>query len=283
MLERYVEALVDAVPPARDGNERAVHQARVASRRLREALPVLAATHGAGGGEAVRRARKRVRRVTRALGPVRELDVALTHLAEYEARGAAAPAAIAVVRRDILRAREARRAAMLASLTPGRLEKLRRPLAEVEAAPLEPAAAGAASARRIVGRAVRLAAAIDAAGGLYLPDRLHAVRIAVKKLRYALEVQREIRPSRATARIGQLKAVQDLLGRIHDLEILIEHVRAAEAREAGTNRRVALDLAGLVRTLEHECRARHAAYMARRAALLRACEAVRAVMAAHAA
>ena len=51
-----------------------------------------------------------------------------------------------------------------------------------------------------------LRAAIDNAAGIYLPDRLHEVRIAVKKLRYALEIASgDLSGSRATARIRTLK------------------------------------------------------------------------------
>lgn len=280
MLHRYVAALVKAVPPAREGDERAVHQARVASRRLREALPVLADADDSS----VRRARKRVRRVTRALGPVRELDVALEHLSEFEVKGAAPAIAIESVRRFLLRQRNERRRAMLETLTPGRIEKLKKPLAAADEPVADRAAVAAissVSSRRIVTRVTALAAAVEYAGGIYLPDRLHLVRIASKKLRYALELQREIQPSRATARVRQLKGAQDLLGRMHDLEVLIDRVRATEVEEAGVNRLVALDLDRLVRALEEECRALHATYMARRDALLRLCDVVRSATAAH--
>ncbi len=272
MLHRYLLALVKAVPPAREGDERAVHEARVASRRLREALPVLATP----GDDPLRRARKRVRRVTRALGPVRELDVALTHLSEFESKGAAPSTAIEHVRRFITRQRGERRRAMLEVLTPGKLEKLKKPVAQVSVPPGDRAAANAESSRRVLRRATALAEAIERAGGMYLPDRLHGVRVAAKKLRYALELQQEIRRSRATSRIAQLKAIQDLLGRMHDLEVLIDRVRATEVEEAAVNRLVALDLDRLVRALEEECRELHATYMAKRAALVKLCDVVRA-------
>ena len=79
---------------------------------------------------------------------------------------------------------------------------------------------------RAARRAEGLRAAIENAAGIYLPDRLHEVRIAVKKLRYALEIARDLSGSRATARIRTLKRVQDLLGRMHDLEMLIARTRA---------------------------------------------------------
>ena len=64
-----------------------MHQARVASRRLREAVPVLAEdvkTSKAG------KAQRKIRRLTRALGAVRELDVTLTVLDELARSGHAA-------------------------------------------------------------------------------------------------------------------------------------------------------------------------------------------------
>ena len=80
LLRQRLETLIDAMPAAQSGDVRSVHQARVATRRLREALPVLRKSLNA---DAIDRARQRVRRMTRALGPVRELDVSLAHLDEY--------------------------------------------------------------------------------------------------------------------------------------------------------------------------------------------------------
>src|SRR5688572_25251175 len=62
---------------AREGHHHAIHQARVASRRLREALPVLPST---ARGRRCDNIIRDVRRIGRALGSVRELDVALKEL-----------------------------------------------------------------------------------------------------------------------------------------------------------------------------------------------------------
>ena len=107
-----------------------MHQARVASRRLREALPVLG---GRADEDALGRAEKRVRRITRALGPVRELDVTLLLLAELEGKGTAPKRAIGRVRKSVLEERQKRRTEMLAVITPSRLEKLRKRLVKVSA------------------------------------------------------------------------------------------------------------------------------------------------------
>jgi CHAD domain-containing protein len=270
LLKQRLTTLIDAMPAAQAGDTRSVHQARVASRRLREALPVL---RRSVDSEVLGRVRRQVRRMTRALGPVRELDVALGHLDELGAKRIVSARALSRVRQEIARERIKCRRELLAAITPGKIDKLRQRLGHVTKGPeAQPADAVLEADQQVVRRAGKLAAAIERAGSLYLPDRLHAVRIAAKKLRYALEVERELKRSRATARIMQLKRLQDLLGRMHDFEIVIDRTRQVQASVAETDRRLALELDALVRTLEEECRQDHATYMRRRAATLRLCQ-----------
>src|SRR5689334_16692063 len=74
LLRRLARALNRHLPAAIAGDDLGVHQARVTSRRLREAVPVLATgLHGSKAGKAQRK----IRRLTRALGSVRELDVTI--------------------------------------------------------------------------------------------------------------------------------------------------------------------------------------------------------------
>lgn len=274
LLKERLNTLVEAMPAAQSGDMRSVHQARVATRRLREALPVLHATI-AGRGR-IERARRRVRKMTQALGPVRELDVALEHLDEFAARNVVSTRALSRVRQGLARERAGHRRALLAAITPGKIEKLRQQLTDLSDTPDEsaPQAAVEAARKRLATRAARLAAAIDRAGGLYLPDRLHQVRIAAKKLRYALEIERELTRSRGTARITQLKRLQDLLGRMHDYEILIDRTRQVQTEVAERDRRLSGELDALVRNLEAECRRDHAVYMRRRRGILALCEAL---------
>src|SRR5204862_6523000 len=107
----------------------------------------------------------------------------------------------------------------------------------------------------------------------YLPDRLHDVRIAVKKLRYTLELGLADAKRSATlqARLRKLKSAQDLLGRLHDLEVLIARTRSIQSSPGASTLKVSADLDRLVRRLETECRQLHGHYMAMRPELLALC------------
>ena len=272
LLRQRLVSLLKAMPAAQAGDETSVHQARVASRRLRQALPLLGVRADAA---ALDRAGRRVRRITRALGPVRELDVTLLLLGELEKRGVAPARAIARVRALVAEERQQRRREMLAVITPSKLNKLRKRLVQVAAPEKRPISKGSALAEadaQAAARAAQLKAAIEHAGGIYLADRLHRVRVAAKKLRYALEIQRELTRSRSTAYLNRAKVQQDLLGRMHDLEILIDRARRAQGALAPRDRRGMAELKTLIRVLEDECRAGHAAYMQARPALLRMCD-----------
>ena len=274
LLNQRLTTLVDAMPAAQAGDMRSVHQARVATRRLRETLPVLRVSVD---GEELGRVRRQVRRMTRALGPVRELDVALAHLDELASQRILSPGALTRVRQTIARERFERRREMLAAITPGKIEKLRRRLGLVGRGPrpLETTATIVEAEHQVVRRTTNLTAAIERAGSLYLPDRLHAVRVAAKKLRYAMEVERELKRSRVTARITQLKRLQDLLGLMHDYEILIDRTRQLQADVAGSDRRLSGELDALIRTLEEECRQLHGTYMRRRTSIGLLCQRLR--------
>jgi len=274
LLRQRLVSMLKAMPAAQAGDESSVHQARVASRRLRGVLPVIGARADA---DTLDRAQRQVRRITRALGPVRELDVSLALLEEFEKKGAAPARAIARVRESLQAQRVSRRRDMLDAITPTRLDKLRKRLVRVAVpnAHREPKPDEVSEALRQAGeRAAILRAAIDRAGQLYLADRLHRVRVAAKKLRYALEIHRELTNSRATVAINRVKGQQDLLGRIHDLEVLIERTRAVQEGLAASNRRGTIELDGLIRALEDECREGHARYMRGRAATVKLCDTV---------
>jgi CHAD domain-containing protein len=114
-------------------------------------------------------------------------------------------------------------------------------------------------------RAKGLALALDEAGPVYVPERLHAVRIATKKLRYALEIARDAKIASATPVVRVLKRHQERLGRLHDLQVLLKHVRETEA-SPGVGSRVN-DLTAYADSLDRECRKLHADFVEHRAEL----------------
>lgn len=264
-------ALARALPGARRGEVTGIHKARVATRRLREALPILLAH---APGRRIEKLRRRYRALTRVLGPVRELDVTLGLLPPLHAAHPEAADALEWLAQDAA-ADRARRFEDVRAV----LEKVSaRTLAE-RALALVPAGTGlderralAAGRRRLVERVARrgevLAAAVAEAGALYAPGSLHAVRIAVKKLRYALELAYDMRVLPARRPIRQLKVYQEALGDLHDLQVLIGRIHAAQARAPRTARHLLPQLAPIVEALEHRCRELHARYVAQREPLL---------------
>ena len=271
LIRQRLRALEKNLPGAAKGNVNALHQARVASRRIREALPLVSA------GSRGRRLERQMRKITQALGPVRDLDVALQILDEMERSGEVSRSALARLRQAVSRERQLLQADMKRRLEGYDLEKLRK--RALGAARRGGGRTGvrdpkrlARAQQRAARRAERLRAAIDSAAGIYLPDRLHEVRIAVKKLRYAMELARELSGSRATAKLRTLKNSQDLLGRIRDLEILIARTRAVQGAPGAPNLKLSAELDRIVRRFENECRQLHGHYMSSRQSLLSICD-----------
>jgi hypothetical protein len=83
---------------------------------------------------------------------------------------------------------------------------------------------------------------------------------------------RELSGSRATARLRTLKNSQDLLGRIRDLEVLIDRTRAVQGAPGAPNLKLSAELDRLVRRFENECRRLHGHYMSSRGSLLAICD-----------
>ena len=120
---------------------------------------------------------------------------------------------------------------------------------------------------RVARRAATLETAIDTAGAVYLAERLHSVRIALKKLRYAVELSAESQGLKTHADLRVLRRGQELLGRLHDLQVLAARVRKSRAAAAPTDNQLAEELDALQISLDNTCRRLHARYMKNREAL----------------
>jgi CHAD domain-containing protein len=207
--------------------------------------------------------------------------VALQILDEMSSSGDVSRAALTRLRASVTEERESLRQNMLQQVEASKVDKLRkRAIAAVRKHADEPRTS-ATDAKRIAAvrersalRAERLVLTIENAAGLYLPDRLHQVRIAVKKLRYALEMASVVGRSRTQAQLRTLKKAQDLLGRMHDLEVLIAHTRAVQGSSRAPSLKMSGELDRFVRKLENECRQLHGRYISMRTPLLTLCERV---------
>ena len=272
LVRQHLQALTRSLPGAQKGEAPVLHRARVATRRLRELLPVVLP------GSRGRKLERKVRRLTRAMGPVRELDVVMQILDELNAADDAPRAGIARLRQVIRQEHQKLHTAMRHEVARIDIDKLRRRMTAASRKERVRTRGRARAPRRLASaheraarRAIELRDAIENAGSIYLPDRLHEVRVAVKKLRYASEVETGLSGSRAVVALRKLKEAQDLLGRMHDLEVLIARVRAVQASRA-PNLRLSSDLDRLVRRLETECRQLHGHYMTLRKGLLAICD-----------
>jgi CHAD domain-containing protein len=285
LVRHRMRALARALPGVRAGDVKSIHQARVATRRLRAMLPLLER------GKTGRKIERRVRDLTRALGSVRELDVALLMLAERERAGRGPDLGIDRFRQALEDERQHAYSAMLRRIERCDFDKMQEKtlVAARKRDEVHGRRPHAWAQRRAARRAERLRVAIEDAAGLYLPDRLHEVRIAAKKLRYTLEIARELggasasrRPAAArsargpAAWIQTLKRMQDLLGRMHDMEVLIARARALQSSAAAPDLRASAAIDRLVRALETECRHMHGRYIASRQPVLALCDAVKA-------
>lgn len=260
LLQRSARALKRHLPAAVAGDDRGVHQARVATRRLREAVPVFA--RGLKGNR-VRKAQRKIRRLTRALGTVRELDVTLRLLDELARSRDVPRAAVEDVRAHVIAERDRGRLKMLKRMERVDAAKLDRRLESV-VAELEDTDDDSwrdALATRLLARASRLVSAIDDAGQIYAAEGLHRVRIASKKLRYGLEIVADSRLAAAATHVRAITRVQEMLGQIHDLQILQTHVAAVHATSAAKGPRTSEGLDTLARHIEDRCRHLHGRYI----------------------
>lgn len=211
----------------------AVHDARVATRRLTAALDLLEPC-------LPDRPRKKfarvLRKLRRALGPLRDLDVMLQHLAEIPLEpGCAAGAAWVVgrlrdeqaeLRQGLKKGRARRAVSKLAAW-----DELEGAVRRAEASAgglLSKAVSGqlgafAARARRLSGDAEASngdGAAYSEPGGGPPADDVHDLRVAGKRLRYTLEMAAPLGVGLPKSVGRDLKALQDALGLWHDFAVL---------------------------------------------------------------
>ena len=247
------------LPALAEGDLLAMHRTRVASRRLREILPILELDRGAG-----ERLGRRFKTVTVELGGVRELGVLANLADELQESGQFDPQVMRRIRAALTTAYAEARERLFTRLPVSDIERLARKLAKVGRGLRNQKPSRAwqwAIDARVNRRASTLLKALDAAGSMYLQERLHAVRIALKKFRYAMEISCEAAGIKASPEIKTLKKYQDTLGHLHDMQLLIDRIRELQPTVTPRDLTMWRKIDGVIASLEDECRRMHAKFV----------------------
>jgi CHAD domain-containing protein len=272
LLQKRLEQFTRLLHELGEGDVRALHRTRVASRRLREILPVLQLK-----ADVASRLSRRLKRVTEELGRVRELDVLLGLVAELRDSGRYDAQALRRVSIALAAEESEARAKLEERLPIGELHRIGRKLEKLgdDLRGRKPSKGWRwAVDARVTRRADTLVHALDAAGPIYLQERLHDVRIALKKFRYALEISGEASGVRLGSDAKALKKAQDILGRLHDVQVLIDRVRQIQPAVALPYLTTWRKMDGLVNALENDCRRLHAKFLQRQGQVRATCERV---------
>lgn len=249
------DRLLSHVRGAQHGDARDTHQARVAARRLAEALALT--------GTAGRRLERDVRNLRRALGATRELDVSRMVFDHVALEHHWSRDAVQRVRRHLEAKRDRRHDKVADTLANVSVSRLRRRIREVGdyAADFPAAQLGPKLRARMKKRERDLAQAIKRAGAVYDIDKLHDVRIAVKKLRYTLELAQDAFGRQWSRRITALKLQQGLLGHLHDLQVLVRHIRSLESELVSSRGPIADAMTVIRRDLDAASRRLHGTWL----------------------
>jgi CHAD domain-containing protein len=250
------------LPAALSGRDEGLHQMRVACRRLRVALPVLAAKER---GKGVRRCRAALRRLVRLVGPARDLDVTFSLFAEAALSGRRHQPQGSLLRRRLRDARRRAHARLVENLLDSDLATLRRRLRALAGRALpDSSLIRARLTRCLAEERARFVTGCRSLGHRLDVDALHALRRSVRRLRYLAELSEEV-GGRAPGASAALKDLQDRLGRLRDNALLGRWLagQAARARRQGV-RDLARVAAGAAARLGGAVRRLHADFLDQR-------------------
>lgn len=268
LLSRHASALRTQLGGVFDGDTDAVHQARVATRRIREVLGLVPLPPDRGGEEDDLAAG--CARIGRALGRVRDTDVQIALIKELEAHTPQAAPSLVLVRQDYDADRLKKMRRLIKTLERLDVDALLRAICERHAAlraRVTSAGWRTQVRRQLMERADATIDHIGHATGVYFPNRAHRARIAVKRLRYAAEIMEATGEPRLASAIKSLSKTQAILGDLHDRQELGDRLTRYQKRDG-----VKADHVKVTRqVLSGEVHALHAKYLARRAAVRSAC------------
>lgn len=252
LLRSKAKPLFELEAAARGGADMdAVHDMRVASRRLREAMRLLGPLYPQKEFNTWYRS---VRTITRALGPVRDSDVfidAFSRLGPQLGTDGRRYVAFAVGYR--MGQREHELQALNARLGTLDLEESRRSFRTLVGDLADSGVAGRTLAEFAHAEVAVRAATVFGAQPAALDEgsiaAQHALRIDYKRLRYAVEAFAPCYADAFDNVHSVLTAFQDTLGDLHDLHVFLEMVRSSERKEAALRAGVSAEGIAEVETL----------------------------------
>lgn len=242
-------------------DDEALHDFRVALRRLRSCVRAYRPFFD----DTVRkRHRYAVRELAKATGAARDLEVQLAWLASAGLPADAAAGA-RVLEARLLHSRRStdREALRAAHRFPAMREAIEpaftRYCATIDRAePLGALTTAAAAADLAAASLDELEARLDAIGDRVEAAAIHEARIAGKRVRYLLEPFAAGAPG-GTALLKRLRRLQDDLGALHDLDVLLALTHEGSGQPHPADTSAALDLAALTAHLEGARRSASAA------------------------
>jgi len=238
VLRAILLDLLEKIPDARGGSKKGIHDLRVAVKRFREAFrlfrPVLRK-------KTFRKHREWIEGLNDALGEVRNRDVALGQLRKLTAGPAEPPRSVA----ELLARLESERlgsidalAAMLGRL---QLEGVTAQLAtRIELIEQQPAASQPTyefARERVRERLLDVHGRWTAARREATPSSLHRMRIANKRLRYAIEPFSRMLGKEVRRLYRSASRFHDVLGDLHDADSLAVILETAMAGAPKPERR----------------------------------------------
>ncbi|HEX5033328.1 MAG TPA: CHAD domain-containing protein, partial [bacterium] len=233
-----------------------VHRLRVGTRRLRAIFEVLEEAPNSGLN---RKAQRIVKFLTNALGEIRSLDVSL----KLWRQRFSLPFAEAELKKSVRRARQ-RMSKKIGNERMAGLEKaLRKILRRLRGgrANYQPAWE---KCRTLAEREARASySAFRRRGDI---ESLHELRIRLKQWRYLLELAAN--PAAEPRTIERLKALQDDIGEIHDMEVLLQWLKKDRLKRLAQKEGAWSDLKEIRRSLKDDIEAGQKSFLARQSLAL---------------
>jgi len=200
-----------------------IHDLRVASRRLRSLLELLAPTLGR---HKLRRLRRPIRRLTRELGQLRNVDEARRYLSGLQEVGLAPLAQQLELQRcsELQRTRQ-----LLEGLPRKQLDRLILQASQRLQKPAETVSTAVYGwlSERNLSLYQAIQQFLQLPGLAELPEERHRLRIAIKKWRYFNELLAMVCARPHDQLVTLLKQYQSLLGNLNDREVFLGMLQAA--------------------------------------------------------